>query len=126
MTPAAVHAFPSRPYLSVAVATRWASLAVFALLVGACVPPALAKAGICSELLMDAECARYRQQLQAAVGDAQRKRIDADYRDLLESRRQACRYPDAQDWPRLRANLERAGLPTDLLIGAEGFEDIRR
>lgn len=126
MIPAAVHAFDPRPYLSVAAPTRWASLAVFALLVGACVPPTLAKPGTCPELLMDAECARYRQGLQAAVGDAQRERIDADYRHLLESRRQACRYPDAQDWPMLRASLERAGLPADLLVGAEGFEDLRR
>lgn len=44
----------------------------------------------CDVLLMDFECARYRQRLDAAGSDAERGRIIAEYSTMLAERRRYC------------------------------------
>jgi hypothetical protein len=80
---------------------RRGSMQVLACLFGACLmggavsisARAAQQAPICPDMLMDFECAEYRQRLGQAGNAAQRQRIDSEYALIVEERHRLCPVP---------------------------------
>jgi hypothetical protein len=79
-----------RRHVRVLFAAAWP--AVFMPLLGGTASPAHAgeQAWVCPSLLMDAECAQYRQRLGQAGNELTRTRIRREYEQVVAERRLAC------------------------------------
>lgn len=59
---------------------------------------------------MDSECAQYQLRREHAAGAETLGRIEQEYRQILEEREKACRYPGPRDRRVLREAMIQVGL----------------